>query len=228
MPTIRRATALFCIKQTEPGQKFVSKRQLLSNTKKDVLFVILMLKSGFAGVRSRRLYSLGLCSLLTLCCWLAVVIPVTAYPLVTVPSVEMAMGKSLFSFSGKRPATLGIKDGKLAACPGTPNCVNSQAPVSDAEHTIAPLTYSSSPTEAMSKLKAVVESMERTAIVESSDNYLYAEFTTPLMGFVDDVEFYLDPTDSVIHVRSASRLGQSDLGLNRKRIEDIRARFANA
>lgn len=134
--------------------------------------------------------------------------------------------KPLFSFSGKRPTNLGVKDGKLAACPNSPNCVNSQLPTTDSEHSIAPIAYTSSPAEAMAKLKTIITSLERTKIITDSDHYLYAEFTTPLMGFVDDVEFYLDSADNVIHVRSASRLGQSDLGVNRKRVEDIRAKFA--
>ena len=65
--------------------------------------------------------------------------------------------------------------------------------------------------------------MPRTKIVTENETYLYAEFASNLMGFVDDVEFYLDKTAGVIHVRSASRLGQSDLGVNRQRIEAIRA-----
>ncbi|HEY9647011.1 MAG TPA: DUF1499 domain-containing protein, partial [Chroococcidiopsis sp.] len=72
------------------------------------------------------------------------------------------------------------------------------------------------------------EGLERTKIITATSDYLYAEFSSKLMGFVDDVEFYLSPADGVIHVRSASRLGQSDLGVNRKRIEDIRAAFEAA
>ncbi|MEA5532846.1 DUF1499 domain-containing protein [Crocosphaera sp. XPORK-15E] len=124
----------------------------------------------------------------------------------------------MFNFSGTRPNNLGVKDGKLTACPGTPNCVNSQS--SDAQSKIAPL-----PNMAISELKKIVENMERTTIIEETDNYLYAEFKTPLMGFVDDVEFYLNSNENVIHVRSASRLGKSDLGLNRKRVEEIRAKI---
>ncbi|MEA5510776.1 DUF1499 domain-containing protein [Crocosphaera sp. UHCC 0190] len=124
----------------------------------------------------------------------------------------------MFNFSGTRPNNLGVKDSKLTACPGTPNCVNSQS--SDTQSKIAPL-----PSLAISELKKIVESMERTTIIEATDNYLYAEFKTPLMGYVDDVEFYLDPKENVIHVRSASRLGKSDLGLNRKRVEEIRAKM---
>lgn len=123
-------------------------------------------------------------------------------------------------FAGKRPDNLGVRDGKLTPCPNTPNCVCSQG--ADAAHSIEPLTYNSSPAEAMAALKKTIEAMPKTKIITENNNYLYAEFTSALMGFVDDVEFYLDETAKVIHVRSASRLGQSDLGVNRKRIETIR------
>jgi uncharacterized protein (DUF1499 family) len=126
--------------------------------------------------------------------------------------------KNVFNFSGKRPTNLGVKDGKLAACPSSPNCVNSQS--QDSKSKIAPL-----PLVAIADLKKVIESMERTTIIEQTDNYLYAEFKSKLMGYVDDVEFYRDSQANVTHVRSASRLGQSDLGINRKRIEAIRAKL---
>ncbi|HEY9649795.1 MAG TPA: DUF1499 domain-containing protein [Coleofasciculaceae cyanobacterium] len=125
-------------------------------------------------------------------------------------------------FAGKRPTTIGIQaSGQLAPCPNTPNCVNSQS--QDAQHKIEPLTYNSTPAEAMATLKTVIQNMERTQIIEATENYIYAEFTSKLMGFVDDVEFLLDEHANVIQVRSASRLGESDLGVNRKRIETIRA-----
>lgn len=124
----------------------------------------------------------------------------------------------MFNFTGTRPDNLGVNNGKLAPCPGTPNCVNSQS--DDPQSKIAPL-----PAVPISAIKQVVESMERTTIVEESENYLYAEFKSKLMGFVDDVEFYRDEAANVVHVRSASRLGQSDLGVNRKRVEEIRAKL---
>ena len=127
-------------------------------------------------------------------------------------------------FSGSRPANLGIQAGKLAACPATPNCVSSQA--ADGTHTIAPLTYTSTREAAFAKLKSVVRSLPRTQIITETDTYIYAEFTSKLMGFVDDVEFALDPASSAIQVRSASRLGESDLGVNRDRIQAIRAALA--
>lgn len=123
-------------------------------------------------------------------------------------------------FAGKRPTNLGVKDGKLAPCPNTPNCVSSQS--EDSEHAIDPLPYVS-----IAQIKNVVENMERTTIIEETENYLYAEFKTKLMGFVDDVEFYKDDSNQVVHLRSASRLGKSDLGVNRKRAEAIRQELAN-
>lgn len=131
----------------------------------------------------------------------------------------------LFKLSGTRPQNLGVKNGKLAACPDSPNCVCSQAPESDSIHYIAPIAYSGRAIQAFSKLKETIEALPRTEMITISGNYLYAEFTTPLMGYVDDVEFYVDGRQNVIHVRSASRLGKSDLGVNRKRIETIRAKF---
>jgi uncharacterized protein (DUF1499 family) len=125
----------------------------------------------------------------------------------------------MFNFAGTRPNNLGVKDGKLAVCPGSPNCVNSQS--QDAQSQIEPLRAM-----AIADLKKIIESMERVTIIQETDNYLYAEFKSKLMGYVDDVEFYLDPGENVIHVRSASRLGKSDLGVNRKRIEEIRAKLA--
>ena len=124
----------------------------------------------------------------------------------------------MFNFSGERPSNLGVKDGKLAACPGTPNCVNSQS--DNPQSKIEPL-----PAKSIAEIKNVVENMEKTTIIEETDNYLYAEFKSKLMGYVDDVEFYLDPQANAVQVRSASRLGKSDLGVNRKRVEEIRSKL---
>jgi uncharacterized protein (DUF1499 family) len=125
----------------------------------------------------------------------------------------------MFKFSGTRPTDLGVTDGRLKACPNSPNCVCSSD--SDKEHGIAPIAWEKSPGEAIAALKQVIQSMERTAIVVESGDYLHVEFTTKLMGYVDDVEFYVK--DGVIQVRSASRLGKSDLGVNRQRVEAIRS-----
>lgn len=126
-------------------------------------------------------------------------------------------------FAGKRPTNLGVQSGQLAPCPSSPNCVNSQS--QDALNKIEPLSYNDSATQAMANLKTVIQNLERTKILTETQNYLYVEFTSKVMGFVDDVEFLLDDNSQVIHVRSASRLGKSDLGVNRKRIETIRAKL---
>jgi len=143
-------------------------------------------------------------------------------------TADIALGDSdsMFSFSGTRPDNLGVKDGTLAACPSSPNCVSSQSPKEDTEHYIEPLPFSGSADQAIATLKSIIESMERTEITQADSRYLYSEFASKLMGFVDDVEFYIDENAGVIHVRSASRLGQSDLGVNRKRVEEIRAKLA--
>ena len=129
-------------------------------------------------------------------------------------------------FAGKRPNHLGVRDGKLTPCPNTPNCVCSQS--SDAVHKIEPLTYNSTPEQAFAALKRLIQSLPRTKIIAESEDYLRVEFTLPIVGFVDDVEFYLERNANVIHVRSASRLGMSDLGVNRRRIETIRTKYSSA
>ena len=129
-------------------------------------------------------------------------------------------------FAGSPPTNIGINSGKLASCPATPNCVSSQGSSTDAEHRITPLQLSSDNLTTIAKLKQVLQSMPKNKIVKETDNYLYAQFTSKLMGFVDDVEFYLDNDTKTIQVRSASRLGESDLGVNRQRIEEIRVKLA--
>ncbi|AOY79182.1 DUF1499 domain-containing protein [Moorena producens JHB] len=156
---------------------------------------------------------------------LIVSISLVLVAIVSIGATFALSGESFMKFPGKQPTNIGIQSsGQLAPCPNTPNCVSSYS--KDAEHGIEPLGYNSTPTEAMAKLKIVIQNLERTQIIEEKDNYLYAQFTTPLMGFVDDVEFLLDDTAKVIHVRSASRLGKSDLGVNRKRVEIIRAELS--
>ena len=130
-------------------------------------------------------------------------------------------------FSGTPPDNLGVKDGRLAPCKPTPNCVSSFADrASDPGHYVEPLRFKGDPDAAFVKLKAVVRGSERVTVVRDEPPYLYAEFKTKLMGFVDDVEFLLDPAAKAIDVRSASRLGRRDFGVNRERIESLRSGFA--
>src|SRR5258706_5417792 len=127
---------------------------------------------------------------------------------------------SLFSCSGTRPATLGIKDGRLTACPSSPNCVSSDA--ADSAHAIAAFDLKAPAADAWRTLRATVESLPRTKIITVRDDYLYAECSSAVFGFVDDLELHLRSAQNSIAVRSASRLGKSDFGVNRKRVENLR------
>ncbi|MBW2219045.1 MAG: DUF1499 domain-containing protein [Deltaproteobacteria bacterium] len=131
-------------------------------------------------------------------------------------------GLTITSCAGTPPSHLGVKNGKFEPCPDKPNCVNSQS--SDKDHYIEPLTYKGSKAAAAKKLKKVILSMERTRIVEDTDNYLRVEFKSAVMGFVDDVEFYF-PDEPIIHLKSASRIGYSDFGVNSKRVKQVRQLF---
>ncbi len=135
-------------------------------------------------------------------------------------SAWLVLSLCIAGCSGVPPSNLGVKDGRLSPCPSTPNCVSSQS--ADPEHSVDPLRYSSSTEEAVSRMKDIVLHMKRARIVSESRDYLHAEFTSAVWRFVDDVEFYFDDAAKVIHIRSASRLGKSDFGVNRKRVEAIR------
>jgi uncharacterized protein (DUF1499 family) len=132
-------------------------------------------------------------------------------------------------FSGSRPDYLGARDGRLAPCKRTPNCVSSQADADeDAGHYVAPIRISAGARDARAALRSMLQSMPRVKIVVDEEKYLYAEFSSRIMGFVDDVEFLIDAKAGVIHVRSASRLGRRDFEVNRARVEAIRNRIAAA
>ena len=127
--------------------------------------------------------------------------------------------------SGTRPSNLGVKDNRLAPCPSSPNCVSSQS--EDEKHRIDPIRFSSSPAEAMDRLKKVIEGIGAATLVRATPDYLHVEFRT-LLGFVDDAEFYAEGSEKVIHLRSAARVGYWDLGVNRKRMESVRQEFMSS
>jgi uncharacterized protein (DUF1499 family) len=135
-----------------------------------------------------------------------------------------ALTKGDSVFSSKRPAYLGVNEGRLARCKSTPNCVSSQADPGDAEHFIAPIAFRGGTQEAMAALRKALDGMERCTVIRHEGNYLYAEFRSKLLRFVDDIEFVHDAKTGLIHVRSASRLGRRDFGVNRERVEAVRAR----
>lgn len=122
------------------------------------------------------------------------------------------------------PPDLGLRQGELAPCPESPNCVSSQA--DDPDHVVEPLRYEGSPQAAWDALQDAVRTQPRvTEIEQRAGNYLHAEFQSAVFRFVDDVEFLAVPEQKVIHLRSASRIGYWDFGVNRRRVKSIRQAF---
>ena len=128
-------------------------------------------------------------------------------------------------FFGKRPDDLGVTAGRFMPCPDTPNCVNSQS--DSPQHTIPPIPFQGPPADASEKIRRALLKQPRTQIVSDDNNYIHAESRSALLRFVDDIEIYIDAEQHVIHIRSASRVGRSDLGVNRQRVESIRKAFAD-
>ncbi len=127
----------------------------------------------------------------------------------------------LSACSGSRPQHLGSTNTTLLPCPDSPNCVSSLADPDDTTHHIAALNKSTK-LDAKQLIIDWIANNENAQLIVDSEHYLYAEFTSALMGFVDDLELLFTPDGKTIHVRSASRLGYSDLGENRKRVEALR------
>jgi uncharacterized protein (DUF1499 family) len=128
-----------------------------------------------------------------------------AAPLRTAPTttpIPLAVaGGSIFHFGGDRPSNLGPQNNHLQPCPESPNCVSSQS--LDSVHAIEPIRFEGSGRLAMQALKQAIDDTERSDVIKADENYLYAEFTSQLMGFVDDVEFYFTEAEKTIEVRSA-------------------------
>jgi len=143
--------------------------------------------------------------------------------------VAIAAGQ-LGLLQGTPPADLGVRDGKLKPPSMTENSVTSQAALYPGHPQrkyadIAPLPLKGDGPATLARIKAIVEGMDGAKVVKSEPDYLYAQFTTRLMKYVDDVEFWFDAAANVIQVRSASRVGRGDMGVNRKRIEAVRAAY---
>ena len=148
----------------------------------------------------------------------------TALVLIVVLAGQLGMMR------GRPPGDMGVHDGKLKPPSNTANSVSSQArlwpdhPQREAAY-IEPLAWVGDGPATMVRLRDIVAAMPGARIVTWRDDYLYAQFTSRVMKYTDDVEFWLDPAAGVVHVRSASRLGQRDLGVNRARVESIRAQL---
>ncbi|MEO7853405.1 MAG: DUF1499 domain-containing protein [Rubrivivax sp.] len=155
--------------------------------------------------------------------WLVIAIVVLA--------MVAVLAGQLGVLQGQPKGRLGVHDGKLAPPATTPNSVSSQADLwpnapRREQARIAPLPMKGNAAQTLVKLKSIIEATPGAVVIESRSDYLYAQFTTRLMKYVDDVEFWVDPSAGVVQVRSASRIGQRDFDANRTRIEAIRAQLA--
>lgn len=160
--------------------------------------------------RARRVAAIGLASL------------------ALVALAAVVVGPSLGLFSGSRPDALGFSAGRFADNGSRPNWVSSTTPRADARHHIAPIAFTGEAVRAWGTLEAAITAMPRAAIVTRTPGYLHVQFASESLGFVDDAEFALDAAASVIHVKSAARLGIRDFSVNRGRVEAIRAALERA
>ena len=127
------------------------------------------------------------------------------------------------SLASRRRPQSGLHDGRLRPCPSSPNCVSSQ--VESSSQLVEPFEFYGDPHEAFDRIVGLVSGMPRTTLLFLADGYAHFEVQTRLMRFCDDLELQLDAEQGKVHVRSASRVGHSDLGANRARVEDLRAQF---
>lgn len=136
-------------------------------------------------------------------------------------TVLLIVSMPLLSCSGKRPLNLGVSDSRLAPCPASPNCLSSDD--LDSTHKVLPFQLVKPAIEVWRVARKLVSELPRTRIVNETSGYLHAECRSGVFGFVDDLELHLRPSKGIIAVRSASRLGYSDFGVNQLRIETLRA-----
>lgn len=129
--------------------------------------------------------------------------------------------------NNRLPEDLGVTAGLLKPCPTSPNCVSSQAEPADSQHYIAPLAYHGNRMDTQLAIESYFLDQGNAQIITSQLGYVHLQVKSAILGFIDDVEFYLPDGDSAVQVRSASRVGYSDLGVNRARIEALRKHLAN-
>lgn len=155
-----------------------------------------------------------------------------AITLLALPLVLVVVGQA-GGLAGRAPTDLGVRDGRLKAPAPTPNSVSSQADLWPGlahreKARIAPLALGGDGPATITRIRSIVLGMPGARLADERPDYLYVQFRSRWLGFVDDTEFWFDPVAQVIQVRSASRLGESDLGVNRARIETIRTRLAKS
>lgn len=137
--------------------------------------------------------------------------------------IAMLVGFFVYvEMNNEMPQDLGVNEGLLLPCPDTPNCVSSQADTTDEEHYAEPILYKGTVKDAQLQVEQFFLAQPDTRIIESRLGYAHIVVDSPLFGFKDDVELYFPEADSVMHIRSASRVGYDDLGVNRERVRQIR------
>jgi len=141
----------------------------------------------------------------------------------TAPALAVVL---LLACAGKPPTSLGLHGSALSPCPASPNCVSSDA--TDPSHEVMPFELAMPAPEAWQIARSAVSSLPRTVVVTQTPDYLHAECSSALFSFVDDLELQLRAPERRIAVRSASRLGYGDLGVNRARVEELRALLVDA
>lgn len=134
--------------------------------------------------------------------------------------IPLALIIAFFAWTNSRSVAGGIIEGKLKACPKSPNSVSSYA--NDDEHAIAPFPPTKEP---MKTLHKILKEHKEATVIKEAPNYLHVEFSSKTVGFIDDVEFLLDDKTGELHIRSASRCGYNDQGVNRARMEMLRAAY---
>ena len=141
--------------------------------------------------------------------------------------VTLASLALLTACGGTMPPNLGVRTGgRLAPCPTSDNCVSSDA--TTAQHRIDPFRLNGEAEEVWSRVRAAVEALPRTSLVSSDTGYLHAACKSRIFRFIDDLELHLRADEGIIAVRSASRVGRSDLGVNRRRVEELRQTLTEA
>lgn len=144
--------------------------------------------------------------------------------LLTANRTQLLMGVMMLMIftgcSGSKPDTIGVSDNRLAACPDSPNCVSSDA--QDEKQRVLPFFLVSNTAEKWAEVIDVIGTLPRTTLITQTDRYLHAECKSRIFRFVDDLELLMNPESGEISIRSASRVGYSDMGVNRKRVESLR------
>ena len=137
--------------------------------------------------------------------------------------LSLCLAFTVAGCSGTRPE-LGIVDSKLRPCPPSPKCISSFA--EDDKYGTSSFYFAGESVPAWQSLTSIIRDMDRAEIISQTGTYLHVEFTSPIFRFVDDVEFLLDPKSRKIDMRSASRMGYSDFGVNSRRLKKIHKLFS--